>query len=428
MVQSLRMKLTQTTLNNGLRTILVNIPDAPTVTVLTLIAAGSRREKQEEHGLAHFLEHMCFKGTASRPRAIDIARELEGLGAQSNAFTGKGYTGYYAKAAPKHALALLDVISDLYLHPTFPEEEIEKEKGVIVEEINMYDDMPKSVVDDLYNEMMYGADTAPGRTIIGTKGSVRSFKRDDFVRFRDRNYSAGSTIVVVAGSFDAAVMKKEIAKRFSGVKEGSLKNEPAYKFASGNPLAIKEKKSEQTHLILGLPSFSLHSAIDPAARVLGTVLGGGMSSRLFQRLREELGLCYYVYASNDAHDTYGDFSIGAGIPHGREADTIREVKAILEETTHTLIPKDELTIAKNYFVGNFVMGVESSDDVAFYYGMRAAHGLPMETPEKRAKAISSVPAEEVQAAAKKIFKKGALRAALVTPHADRQKLLGILSE
>ena len=427
LLQFTSMKITHSTLTNGLRTIFVNVPDAPTVTVLTLIAAGSRREKPEEHGLAHFLEHMCFKGTTTRAKAIDIARELENLGAENNAFTGKGYTGYYAKAAAKHAPKLLDVIADLYLNPLFPEDEIEKEKGVIVEEINMYDDMPKSVVDDVYNVTMFG-DTPAGRTIIGTKESVRSFTRDQIITFRKRNYHAGSTIVVVSGAFDTAVMKKEIAKRFASVPKGKLVKEPAFGLAAANvAVASKEKPSEQTHLIIGVPSVSLHAKDDAPLRVLATILGGGMSSRLFQRLREELGLCYYIYANQDAHETYGDFSIGAGIPHGKEADVIREVRAVLADMKTTLVSESELSIAKNYMAGNFLMGLEASDDLAFYFGLRAAHNLPAALPASRVRELQLVTAPDVRRVAKKLFDSTKFRAALVTPHADQKALAELLT-
>jgi predicted Zn-dependent peptidase len=422
------MKISHSTLKNGLQTVLVHIPDAPTVTVLVLVAAGSRRETPAEHGLAHFLEHMCFKGTVNRPKAIDISRELEGLGAQNNAFTGKGYTGYYAKAAAKHAHAIVDVIADLYLNPTLPEDEIEREKGVIVEEINMYNDMPRSVAEDLYNTVLFGEKTPAGRTIIGTKESVRSFTRADVARFRSRMYRAGATTVVVAGSFEPAQMRTQITRSFSAVPAGVLPKEKRHSPETTQPpMGIVERASEQTHLIIGVPSYALFDERDESARVLATVLGGGMSSRLFQRIREELGLCYYIYASQDAQTTYGDFSISAGIPHGKEIDTIREIRTITDSVMHTPIPADELMIAKNYLAGNFLMGVESTDDVAFYYGARALNGLPLITPTKRAKAIMEVTEESVRRVAKQLFSGARFRGAIVTPRANQDALTQVLT-
>src|ERR1035437_6720488 len=195
------MKFKKTKLKNGLTIITVPMKDNPSVTVLVMVKAGSKYETKKINGLSHFLEHMCFKGTSKRPKAIDISRELDGLGAQNNAFTGQEYTGYYAKAHPKHFSKILDVISDVYLKLVCEQKEIEKEKGVIVEEINMYEDMPSRIVQDIFLEAVYG-DQPAGWNIAGTKENVRKMTRKDFLKYRMENYVAKGTIILVAGDIN----------------------------------------------------------------------------------------------------------------------------------------------------------------------------------------------------------------------------------
>ena len=195
------MKFNKTILKNGLRVITVPMKDNPTVTVLMMVEAGSKYETKEINGLSHFLEHMCFKGTTKRPKAIDISQELDTVGAQYNAFTSQEYTGYYAKADFKHLDLLLDVVSDMYLNPIFEDKEIEKEKGVIIEEINMYEDLPHRKVQEIFMKLLYG-DQPAGWDIAGTKDNIKNIKRSDFLDYRRKHYVPSATTLVVAGRFD----------------------------------------------------------------------------------------------------------------------------------------------------------------------------------------------------------------------------------
>ncbi|MEI7480231.1 MAG: pitrilysin family protein, partial [bacterium] len=206
-------------LSNGLRVVTVPMKDNPTVTVLVMVEAGSKYETKDINGLSHFLEHMCFKGTEKRPKASDISSELDGVGARYNAFTSTEYTGYYAKAEARHLDKVLDVISDMYLHPVFDEKEIEKEKGVICEEINMYEDLPQRKVEEVFNELLYG-DQPAGWSIAGTKDVVRKMTREDFVKYRGKNYLPKATTLVVSGNFDEKTIIKKITTAFKGMPEG----------------------------------------------------------------------------------------------------------------------------------------------------------------------------------------------------------------
>ncbi|MEK7088848.1 MAG: pitrilysin family protein, partial [Patescibacteria group bacterium] len=213
------MKFTKKVLNNGLRVITVPMKDNPTVTVLVLVEAGSKYETKRINGLSHFLEHMCFKGTVKRPKAIDISKELDSLGSQYNAFTAQEYTGYYAKSDAKHFKQIFDVVSDIYLNSTFPNTEMQKEKGVIIEEINMYEDMPNRHVQDLIMKLLYG-DQPAGWNIAGEKKNILNMKRDDFIKYKKAHYLPKATTIVVAGKVDEKQVMKEVNKVFGKIPHG----------------------------------------------------------------------------------------------------------------------------------------------------------------------------------------------------------------
>src|SRR3989344_9587247 len=213
------MKYQKKVFPNGLKMIVAPMADNPTVTVLVLVTAGSNYEAKEKSGISHFLEHMCFKGTTTRPNTSDLSKELDALGCQYNAFTGDEYTGYYAKGKRKDFTHLLDIIADLYLNPLLKEEEIEKEKGVIVDEINMYEDLPMQKVHEVWMDLLYG-DQPAGWTITGERDVVRGMSRKDFVAYRKAHYVASATTVIVSGNVDANTAFKEVAKKIQGHHRG----------------------------------------------------------------------------------------------------------------------------------------------------------------------------------------------------------------
>lgn len=414
-------------LPNGLRVMLVPMPESPTVTVAVLVGAGSDQEDKNAHGVAHFLEHMCFKGTESRPRALDISRELEGLGAINNAFTERRYTGYFAKAQARDGLKIFDIVSDLFLNPTFPDIELEKEKGVVIEEINMYEDMPQSLVDDLFQELLYG-DTLYGRTILGTRDSIRGLNRDAILAFRNRHYNAQETVLVIAGAFDESDMLAHARKVFVAVPQGKSFKEKAPQFSAPSPVAHKVKQSEQTHIILGGRAIQSEHPDEPILKVMMTVLGGGMSSRLFQILREEMGVCYYAYAAASTNRLYGDFEIHAGIPAERTIEVIEVIAQELKRLREELVSDEELKTAINFKTGTLMLGLESSDELGFYYGLQEATGITVTSPQARAKELRSVTVQDIKRVARKLFKPENLRLALVGPLQEDRKLLQALAK
>jgi len=400
--------------------------DNPTVTVLVLVEAGSKYETKRENGLSHFLEHMCFKGTTKRPRAIDISHELDGLGAQYNAFTSHEYTGYYAKAEAKHFPKLLDVVSDIYLNSTFPEAEMEKEKGVIVEEINMYEDMPHRHVQDLFTGLLYG-DQPAGWNIAGTRENVKAFNRSDFVAYKNKTYVAPATTVIVAGNIDDKMVQKEITKAFATIPVKSKARKLKVKEVQSKPQTlISYKKTDQAHFVLGVRSFDLYDNKNPVVSVLGTILGGGMSSRLFQKLREEMGVGYYVRSYNDASTDHGVFQVSAGVDTKRIHEVVSVVISELSKLVHEKVSDSELKKVKDYMVGTMKLGLESSDDIANFFGGQEIVHKDLQTIKDIEAKIRAVTAGDVQLLAKKLFKNESLNLAVIGPYEEKVSFEKIL--
>jgi len=397
----------------------------PTVTVLVLVEAGSKYENKENNGISHFLEHMCFKGTTKRPTSADISRELDGIGAIHNAFTGHEYTGYYAKGDHKNLDQIIDVVSDIYLNPIFPEKEIEKEKGVVVEEINMYQDSPASIVAQEFFKLLYG-DTPAGWSVAGTKENVHKMTRTDFIDYRNKHYVAAATSIIIAGKIDEKDIFKKVPKIFKD--SGTWKKEEKRKVIESQvapEATVFYKDTDQTHMILGVRSFDTYNRYNPIIRVLGGVLSG-MSGRLFQKMREELGICYYVSPSNDAFTDHGVFTVSAGVDSTRVKEAITAILGELKKMKTTLVKKDELDKVKQYLIGNLNLGLESSDSVANFFGGQEILKEKVKTPEDIIKEIKAVTAEEIKFVAERIFKDGGLNLALVGKFKDKREFLYVL--
>jgi predicted Zn-dependent peptidase len=420
------MQFTKKTLENGLRIISVPMKDNPTATVLVLVEAGSKYETKETSGLSHFLEHMCFKGTTKRPKGIDIAKELDGLGSQYNAFTSHEYTGYYAKSEVRHFTKLTEIIADMYLNSTFPEKEIEKEKGVIVEELNMYEDMPNRHVHDLFMELLYG-DQPAGWKIVGNKETIRSFNRDNFVEYHKAQYVPEATTIIVAGGIDDEKVFTEIEKYWGALPVKEKKDKIQIVESQDEPkVLLKYKKTDQTHFVLGVRSYDMYDERDPILEVLGSLLGGGMSSRLFEKLREEMGVGYYVRAYNDAYTDHGFFQVSAGVDNTRISEVISAVINEMKRLVNDKVSEEELSKVKEYISGNLYLEIESSDELATFYGTQEILRKPIKNPLEVTSAIREVTAEDVQRVAREIFVESKLNLALIGPFEDAEEFRKLL--
>jgi len=417
------MKFSKKVLKNGLRVVTVPMNDNPTVTVLVLVEAGSKYETKKINGVSHFLEHMCFKGTVKRPKAIDISKELDAIGSQYNAFTAQEYTGYYAKSDARHFNKIFDVVSDVYLNSTFPDTEMQKEKGVIIEEINMYEDMPQRHVQDLMMKLLYG-DQPAGWNVAGEKKNILKMKRDDFVKYKKSHYLPEATLLVVAGKITEKEVLKQVRKVFGNVKNGKKTGKIKVKEKQNKPRALVNfKKTDQTHFILSVRTYDLFNKKNPALSVLSGILGGGMSSRLFQKLREEMGVGYYVRAYNDAYTDHGFFQISAGVDNKRIAEVLQAVLEECRKLKNYKVSVSELNKVKECLIGNMKLSLESSDDIANFYGGQELLKREIKSAEEKAKQIRKVTAKQVQSLASTIFKDKKLNLALIGPFKNQAKFL-----
>ncbi len=415
------------TFKNGLRVVAIPMKDNPTVTVLVLVGTGSDYEDKKVNGISHFLEHMCFKGTVKRPTAQIISHELDALGCQYNAFTGHEMTGYYAKADAKKFKDIFDIVSDIYLNSTFPETEIEKEKGVIVEEINMYEDMPQQHVQDMWNEVLYG-DQPAGWNIAGPKENVRKMKRDDFIKYKKSHYVAEGTVIIVSGNITTAEVDREVKKYFGDIHSGKKSKKIKTKEKQQKPsILLKYKKTDQTHFVLGVRTFNLFHKDNSVLSVLGAILGAGLSSRLFIRLREEMGVAYYVQAYNSASLDYGSFQISAGVNNARLLEVIKEILKECTRLKKELVSEKELSKVKSYLTGNMKLSLESTDEIASFYGSQELMKKELKSIDEKTRKIEKVTAKDIQRIANKIFINKNINLALIGPTKDKEKLSKILS-
>jgi len=414
-------------LPNGLRLLAAPMPQVQSVACFIMLAAGSRYETPETSGIAHFAEHMFFKGTERRPTAQQIGLELDGIGAEFNAFTGKEYTGYYVKCSLEHRQHAFDVLVDMLRHSTFEPEEIEREKGVIIEEMNMYFDTPRDYIGGVYHNLLFG-DTPLGWDIIGRKETVRGATRETFLDYVNRWYKAPKMVVGVAGNFDESV-KQEIAELLGEVESddpGGPDPVPAVN-GSGPAVHIHTKESDQAHIAMGVPSYSLTHPDRYALQILGTVLGTGMSSRLFTEVRERRGLAYYVFATNHSYTDTGSLYSQAGVDINRIDEAVETIARELKKIVAEPVPAAELEKSKNVAKGRFVLQTESPHGMIMFGLRREVLEGEVEEPADVLAGIDAVTVEDVQRVAQDVIGKNGLKLALIGPFDDPERFEKILA-
>ncbi|HVF69468.1 MAG TPA: pitrilysin family protein [Xanthomonadales bacterium] len=422
------MQFKRKVLPNGLRLITVPMPSLESVTVIVMVGAGSRYENKKNNGISHFFEHMAFKGTEKRPSAMEISSLIDGMGGEFNAFTGKEITGYYIKSAKGRVETLLDLLSDMLQNSKLDPAEIEKERGVIMEEINMIEDNPMRKLGDLYEELLYG-DSPMGWDIAGPKENIQIISQQDFRDYMGGLYSADNMTVVIAGGIESGPTEALVEKYFSGMKQ----------FATGKPLPlvenqttpavlIKPKKTEQIHIALGVRTVPLSSPKRYPLSVLAAILGGGMSSRLFHEVREKRGLAYYIRTNSDEYTDAGTLVSTAGIDPKR---VVEAIEVILSEYSKVAQGKmelsdKELTKAKEFLKGHLVLGLEDSNSVAGFYGHQELLEDKVDNPDEIMKHLDQVTKEDVEAVGREFFTEKTLNLALIGNFEDRAKLESLL--
>lgn len=416
----------KTILPNELRIITVPMQDTKTVTVLVLVATGSKYETKEINGISHFLEHMTFKGTNKRPTPLAIVEPLDRIGSQYNAFTGQEYTGYYAKANGRHLDLLLDVVSDITLNPKFKQEEINKERGVIIEEINMYEDNPARKISDIWIDLLYG-DQPAGWDTAGKKEVIAKLMRNDFVKYHNDHYVASQTIAIVSGMVKHNDVTSKIKKLFRSICNAKGKNKiPTKEFQKKPGIKIFYKKTDQTHIALGVRSYSIFDKRRYAADVLATILGGGMSSRMFQLLRDKMGAAYYVRTFSDESTDTGNLATWAGVDNSRIEEIIRAILGEYKKIKRVKISEAELAKAKEHIEGSLILGIETSDELASFYGFQEILKKEILKPEEVIKKIQNVTAEDVLEIAQDIFRPEKLNLAIIGPVKDNRRFANLL--
>ncbi len=419
-------KFKQKVLNNELTIISIPQKGSLATTVLVLVRAGSKYETKNINGISHLLEHMCFKGTKKRPTAMDVASAFEDIGAMYNAFTTQEFTGYYAKVENSKTAEAIDLVADLYLNPIFDPEETEREKGPVIEEIRMRADNPQIKVLDVFPSLLYG-DQPAGWDVAGTPEIIKALPREAVLDYRNAHYVAKGTIVIIAGGFDQKKVEKELEKHFKGISHGDKADKIKTKESQAKPgLLIVQKSSEQSHLVFGFRSYDTYDEKQYALDILSEILGGGMSSRLFHRIRERMGAAYYVGSFNDEYTDHGFLAARAGSKNELLEKVIVAMIEEFEKLMDKKVTKEELERAKTQVRSGLVLGLESSNAVAQYYGGQALLNKPLKTPEEELKKYMSVTAEQIQKVAREVFQNNRMNLAVIGPIKDEAKLKSIL--
>ncbi|OGH37836.1 MAG: hypothetical protein A3B44_01185 [Candidatus Levybacteria bacterium RIFCSPLOWO2_01_FULL_38_21] len=422
------MQFQRKVLSNGLRILTIPMPSFKSATAMILIGAGSRYEIKQNSGVSHFLEHMAFKGTKKRPSALNISTLIDGIGGEFNAFTSKETTGYYIKSSSNHIDLSLDVLSDMLLNSLFKEEEINKEKGVIIEEINLYEDTPARKIADLYERLLY-EDTPMGWDVSGRKDVISKMTRDDFTAYLNSLYSAHNITVVVAGGINSKKVFELVEKYFGKMKKfDTLRYKKVLENQKKPAVYVREKKTEQVHIAIGVRTVPITHKDRYALSILSAILGGGMSSRLFHEVREKRGLAYYVRAQSEHYQDCGTLVSTAGIDPKR----VEEAITVILDQYHGIadskfgVTNRELKKAKEFLKGHLVLEIEDSRAVAGFYAIQELLEKSIDTPSQLIEKIDKVSLSEVAEVAKKYFLNKGLNLAVIGNFTDGQRFEKLL--
>lgn len=413
-------------LPNGISLIVVPIAGTATVTSMVFMGVGSRYESDAQRGLAHFTEHMVFKGGRKYTTAQMVAETLDGVGGEFNAFTSQELTAFFTKTDAQHMELGLDVLSDMVLHATFPADELEKEKGVIVEEINLYEDMPMRKVGPVLMGHLFG-DTPLGRPILGTKESVTSFTQADFLAYREQFYMGTRCTISMAGAVTPEDARRLVEQYFGELPKGDGYEPVPASIVAGQRVKLDERSSEQTHLIITATTFPYgDDPRHPALRVLNTILGATMSSRLFVSVRERQGLCYYVRSGTDSYRDAGFIYAAAGVDNARFPQAVTAIVNEFRRLREEPVSEEELERAKQHLLGKSAMTFEGSDEVAEYYGIQDLEEKSQETVAAFMEKVKLVTVADIKQLAETVFVNDQLRLVAVGPHTDIASLDALL--
>ncbi len=414
-------------LSNGLRVITTPMDDLPSASVLVLVGAGSRYEQKNKAGLSHFLEHMIFKGTKKRPSAFEISSLVDSVGGMNNAFTGKDHTGFYLKLQKTHLELAFDLLSDTLRNSLFDQIEIDRERGTILEEINMYEDTPMYDIDEVFYNLMFDGHPL-GWSIAGDKKTVCNIQRPDFIDYTKRFYQGSDMVLAVSGGIDPIEVKSLSEKYFSCFDKGEKEKIVEFKEDQNKPrLKIKHKKTDQCHLYLGFPSFSFLDPDKTALSVLSAILGGGMSSRLFIEVRERRGLAYYVRCVTDFHHETGYLAARAGVNISKAGEAVKVILEVFDQVKNGQVTEEELGKAKEYIKGHVALDMEDSLEVAMWYGRHLLLQETTETPQQIFDKIDKVNLEDIKRVCDRVMNNQKINLAMIGPLKEEDSFFKIIS-
>ena len=420
------MKYNLHRLQHGLRLLAAPMTNTEAVTVLVLVGAGSRYEWRDINGLAHFTEHMFFKGAKRYPTTKDVAEAIDSVGGEFNAFTGKEYAGYYVRVASEHLALALDVLSDMLLHSTFSGEEIERERGVILEEYNMYLDTPSSQVRFDFERHLFG-DQPLGWDELGTLETIKRLQRDHFVDYHAKLYTANNTVVNIAGAFDESALPEMVSSSFTFPEaEKGHSWEPFEAPVDGEAVFIRQRPTEQAHLAIGVMGYPQEHEDYYTARLIGIILGGNMSSRMFLSVRERQGLAYYVSTASFGYTDAGAMVSRAAVDISRVDQSVVAIREEYRKIIEGGLEETELTKAKDFFRGRLTLQLENSMQVASLLGVSELLYDEVRTPQEILEKVGRVTRDDVARVAAHLLMPERLKLAVIGPFEDAERFATLL--
>ena len=419
------MKVHHKTLSNGLKLQAIEMAGTNVVTTLILVGAGSRYEDKSISGIAHFLEHMFFKGAKKYETPKAVAAAIDAFGGAFNAFTGKEYVGYYVKAGRDHFASAVDVLSDMLLHSRFETPEINRERGVILEEMAMYQDMPTYQISWDFERLIFG-DQPLGRDQIGTKELINNVTQEQFFDYQKRFYTADNTVITIAGAVTAKDLDF-LEEQFQFSQENlQEKYQPLDESLATEKIKLTVKSTEQYHLSFGVKTFSEQDERFPVLQILTNILGGNMSSRMFQNIREQKGLCYSIRTSVDEFTDTGLLTTSAGVRVDSALQAISAIRAEYDDIAKNGVSDEELVKAQNNICGRTDLRLEDSEEIAHLYGKNQLLYSLDESVDKTKSKWRAVTVQQVNDLAKELFQPNNFRLAGIGPALDEAKVDKIL--
>ncbi|MBT5016285.1 insulinase family protein [Candidatus Peregrinibacteria bacterium] len=413
-------------LPSGLRVLTQKIEGTKSVTVLILAKAGSRCETRDIRGLSHFLEHMFFKGGEKYPNTKAVSEAIDSIGGEFNAFTGKEYVGYYVKVASNHKDLAMDVLADMLITAKLDQKEIDKERGVILEEYNMYQDTPMYQVGWDFEKLMFG-DQPMGWDQIGLKEVINKLGHDDFVKYKNELYRPDNLVVSVAGDVSHDELVAAVGEKFKmEAGETDFAWQPVTPNDSEDRVILQKKKTEQGHVVVGVPGYPESHDDSMAMKLLAIILGGNMSSRMFLNVREAQGLAYYIQSSTDDYTDVGVISTRAGVDLNRVDFAVEAICKEYADVRDNGVSEAELQRAKDYLKGKMVLKLEDSEEYAHLLAKYEVLYKKARTPESVVELVERVTIDDIARISKEIFQEDKLYMAGIGPWDDKERFAKLL--